>query len=694
MKFIPLRSIFFALIVAAPFIASAQNLPCTTHSMTDAALAASPEAQATREQFLREVAEYKAENRAGGLKVIPLVVHVIHDNGPENISKESILSAIDAVNEELQAQNSNLSTIVSTFQPIIGNPQFELRLAKIDANGNCTDGITRTVSSQTNSADDNVKDLVNWNDGSRRYLQVWLVNSLASGSGGYTYLPGSANAHNNGIILRSAQLQSSLAHEFGHWLNLSHTWGPTNDNAVQSNCSFDDGISDTPNTIGSDGNCNVNQMTCGSLDNVQNHMDYSTCGRMFTIGQAEEMQAASSSSTGGRNSYWTNSNRTATGTNDGFSNSCVPNIDFALNKNSGCEGFTVNFQDNSWGADEDASWVWTWSFPGGDPSSSNLQNPTVTYNTAGTYNVTLTITTAAGTDSYTMQNAIDVTAIGGGLEGPYLEGMEASSFPNNSDPQLKWTIESPGGLTWQRNTTAHYTGTASARINLRSVTAGTENSLISPPLDMTNVASEDATLTFRVAHSNRTSTSHNERLRVYVSRNCGETWTLKYSKSGDNLNTAGGLVSSTFVPTSSQWRLEEVNLSSWAGEEQVLIKFEALSDQESYLYLDDININENATTDTSSGIGINEIGTMAGASVYPNPVNGTSVLELNMLEADHVSISLLNAVGQQLALMSRTLNVGINRISLNDLGTGLKPGFYLLRITSENGQKSLRFVKD
>lgn len=684
------RSLGFALLLLSlTFSVNAQRLTCTTHSMTDAELLSSAEARANREQFLREIAEIDGE-RVGGVKVIPTVVHVIHNYGSENLSKSTILSALESVNEELLAQNGNLSTIVSPFDDIIGNPGFELRLAKIDVNGNCTDGITRTVSNLTYAANEDIKDLVNWNTGSRRYLQVWLVNTMESGSGGYTYLPGTVNAYRNGIILRSAQLQSSLAHEFGHWMNLSHTWGPTNENAEPSNCNWDDGINDTPNTIGSEQECNTNQMTCGSLDNVQNHMDYSTCGRMFTEGQANAMQNASNSSTGGRNSYYTTSNRNATGTNDGFSASCTPTVDFEFSDAEGCEGLEVIFDDNLWGADEDASWQWSWSFPGGTPSTSNEQNPTVVYNNAGTYDVTLTVTTSEGSDSHTTQNAIVVTAVGGGIAGAFFEGMENSNFPNNADPALAWEIETPGGLTWQRNTTASYTDNASARINLRSVTSGNINSLISPPLDMSNVASSDATLSFRVAHSNRNSTSHDERLRVYASRNCGETWTLRYTKSGDALNTAGGFVNSTFVPGTEDWRLEEVSLGTMAGDEHVLIKFEATSDQQSYLYIDDININENAST----GTGIEDNSSIAYAGIYPNPIDGTSRLELRMSEAAHATISLHNALGQLLATTDQKLMVGTNRLPLNAYTNMLDAGVYILQVRSEKGTSTVRFVKN
>src|SRR5690606_24047839 len=57
-----------------------------------------------------------------------------------------------------------------------------------------------------------------------------------------------------------------------------------------------------------------------------------------------------------------------------------------------CEGQTVTYTDQS--AGNPVSWNWT--FPGGIPGNSVQQNPTVTYNPSGTYNVQLIATNANG----------------------------------------------------------------------------------------------------------------------------------------------------------------------------------------------------------------------------------------------------------------------------------------------------------
>lgn len=73
----------------------------------------------------------------------------------------------------------------------------------------------------------------------------------------------------------------------------------------------------------------------------------------------------------------------------------VPKAQFSSSVTSGCAPLTVNFTDNS--TNNPSSWLW--SFPGGNPSSSTVQNPTVIYNNPGSYNVTLIASNAIGSDT-------------------------------------------------------------------------------------------------------------------------------------------------------------------------------------------------------------------------------------------------------------------------------------------------------
>ncbi len=82
-----------------------------------------------------------------------------------------------------------------------------------------------------------------------------------------------------------------------------------------------------------------------------------------------------------------------------------PVADFIADNTNIFEGNNVNFTDLSTGNPTS----WSWNFPGGTPATSTDQNPTVDYNTAGTYDVTLIATNDEGSDTETKLNYITVT---------------------------------------------------------------------------------------------------------------------------------------------------------------------------------------------------------------------------------------------------------------------------------------------
>ena len=76
-----------------------------------------------------------------------------------------------------------------------------------------------------------------------------------------------------------------------------------------------------------------------------------------------------------------------------FSVTGVPISEFSANKISVCSGSSINFSDLS----KLKPTSWSWTFQGGTPSTSTSQNPSVVYNTPGTYQVTLVASNANGT---------------------------------------------------------------------------------------------------------------------------------------------------------------------------------------------------------------------------------------------------------------------------------------------------------
>lgn len=97
--------------------------------------------------------------------------------------------------------------------------------------------------------------------------------------------------------------------------------------------------------------------------------------------------------------------------NQETNNFCITSVppvdaDFTAAQTSLCPGATVNFSDNS----TSSPTTWSWSFPGGTPNTSTQQNPTITYNTPGTYSVTLTAGNGTTNDTQTLNSYITVNA--------------------------------------------------------------------------------------------------------------------------------------------------------------------------------------------------------------------------------------------------------------------------------------------
>lgn len=82
----------------------------------------------------------------------------------------------------------------------------------------------------------------------------------------------------------------------------------------------------------------------------------------------------------------------------------VPSAGFTSGASSGCAPITVQFNDGSTGNPTE----WFWQFPGGMPATSDEQNPTVTYTTAGNYTVSLAVSNSAGNNFVTQTNYVAV----------------------------------------------------------------------------------------------------------------------------------------------------------------------------------------------------------------------------------------------------------------------------------------------
>lgn len=616
--------------------------------------------------------------QAATVYTIPVVFHILHLGGPENISDAQVLDAVNVLNTDFRKLNADTVNIVNEFKALAADANLEFRLATKDEYGNCTNGITRHYDTRTNWDTDMSNYFTTWNP--TKYLNIYVVNNITIGAAGYTYLPGSAPGYMDAIVMRhdyvgsigtgSAYTSRALTHEVGHWFNLQHVWGSTNNPGVACG---NDGVNDTPVTKGYNW-CNLfTSANCNSaiVENVQNYMEYSYCSRMFTIGQAARMNAAVLSSVGGRSNLHSNANLIATGVINPIT-PCAPIAEFIANKKEVCVGANVTFTDLSYNGTISS---WQWTFQGGTNPTASVQNPVMSFSMSGVQPVTLRAINSVGNDTITKRPVIVLAGPGSGTNNN-VQGFESITYPDNY-----WMGNKPKiGTGWVQTTTV---GASSSRCVMidNYFDAPTEAAwLYTPMFDLSTLP--NPALTFDVAYSQNTAGNSNDRLWVYYSLDCAQTWQVFYSKSGAALHTLGAGVYATGgfnAPTSPQWRKEVASLSAISSAPNVLFKFEFKVDSfnpGNNIFIDNINL--------ESASGINEWSAVnTGVSVFPNPAHDKITVVIDGQDHAMGVLEIFDVTGK-VAISKNEIPFGKNdnltQIDIRDL----RPGMYFIKIATAN----------
>ena len=183
---------------------------------------------------------------------IPVVVHVLYRDSPDhesNISKEKILSQIEVLNKDYRRRNTDLDQVNSDFRAVVADTEIEFELAKVDMQGNATEGITRTLDLTGDFPGENNRHFTNrggqdaWP--ADHYLNIWVYDGSDRlgnvGLGGRGQYPG-GDPLTDGVTMPyqffgtiapfankpGLRLGRTATHEIGHWLDLRHSDMPTN----------------------------------------------------------------------------------------------------------------------------------------------------------------------------------------------------------------------------------------------------------------------------------------------------------------------------------------------------------------------------------------------------------------------------------------------------------------------------------
>ena len=326
-----------------------------------------------------------------------------------------------------------------------------------------------------------------------------------------------------------------------------------------------------------------------------------------------------------------------------------------LEQNAVCESDSFLFVDHSFLNHQNASWQW--NFPDGIPSSSSAINPSVYYDSPGTYLAILTITDENG-----IQDTDSLNVVLNYLTSPSIvsENFEGEFLPDGWENQGSWSQNIDYGGFGLSNQCLSYD-------NYNIFGEGTEEDLRFT-LNTINSTS-DLLLSFDVAYAPYGGVN-SDTLEILISADCGQNFTSVYFKGGGELSTAPD-TTILFLPLASQWRKDSISLSNFIGSEKIMVAFRNIGYFGNALYIDNINLNDGV-------VGIKENATkLNDAIIYPNPANAGESFTLSISNESAI-VTLYDLEGKK--ILQKQL-MGDSKISLP---ANLSAGNYMLNITTEN----------
>ncbi len=622
----------------------------------------------------------------GGKKVIPVVFHIIHNNGPEKISIEQCKASLEALNRDFRRQYGTRGGSMGV------DTEIEFSLASLDPSGFTTSGVTYTQSYLTNhniNNDYNLKQLIIWD--TQRYMNIWVVKEIGGGNGGtvlgYAYYPGVV-VDLDGIVIRADCIGSreifpqgvyfgdniynrTLTHEVGHYLNLPHTF--------DGGCASGDYIDDTPlvaePNYGSAKRINScdNDMPTDLPDQVRNYMDYASdhVADMFTDGQKQEMLAALNIF---RSTLISNTNLMLTGTGKYQK----PKASFWVSSQIGCPGSAITLLDYTRG--EPNSWEWT-LFNANFSQTFTTQYPTFSLTQPGKYSVQLIVQNLTDYDTLIINNLIEIQDITQNtFNVPFYEGFEGNSFPPPGWNVINYDRYNPeDSITFSHFKLKGAFGQSARSVRMNNYTYSTYGQvdiLVTPYINLQGLTNPH--LSFNLAYvqlnmQNGYPLILSDTLYVMVNAECSG-WFPLWMKGGADLATDTPWVDPFVAFPNYLWRNELIDLSLFANQ-TIQIYFMNKFNGGNMLYLDDITVsNLSALQNTTSFI----------PNVYPNPFNKELHIQTNQFPTILTCYDLQGKVVYHTSYEQQNLILDTQ---------AWQAGIYILKIQTQNHTYHQKIVK-
>ena len=685
-----------------------------------------PNYEADLNQYNQMIDQYLADKSAGLSTgktavvtiTVPVVVHVVYRVAGENISNAQAASQVQVLNDDFAKLNADAIKVTQpTFSTVASGAQIRFCLAQRDPLGNATTGVVHyTTTTTTFGTNDAVKSASTggadaWDV--TKYVNIWVCN-MGSSLLGYGEFPTGSLSNTWGLVLHYKytgsggtaiapyNLGRTGTHEFGHCFNLFHIWGDDG-----SACSGSDQCSDTPNQGAEHYGC----YTAGSIQTDacspsspgvmwMNYMDYTddACMYMFTAQQVARMEAVVNTAP------WNVLGSSLGCTPVSALDASISSIIAPVNGSSTCSNsVTPKITLNNAGSTSITSATilykmdalatqtlnWTGSLASATSTVLTLNNYTGLTNAAHTFSATVLNpngTPDSNSGNNTLTSTFTVASAPAGAAMPFTERFDAVTFPPTGWLKISTNV-ADASATWTRlaNTTGIPvvpTTTACAKMNNFAGTidiSGQKDALRTPALSLVG-ANSTVRVVFDRSHK-MYSTTDIDSLNIYISTDCGGTWTRLYTKGGTQLSTSAGTLTTAYTPTANaQWVRDSVSLSAYAGQPSVYLKFESRSGWGNNLYLDNINV----SNQTATGLEYLQE-SLPVLDIFPNPNAGIFSINISNVNNDaSVNINVLNAIGQ---VMSSPLNFkgsanGVHSVNLSHLSNGV----YFITIQTDSNK--------
>lgn len=609
--------------------------------------------------------------------IIPVLFHIYWDADIAPVAPTYVTDVIEQTNAFLRAENANLEFVPDEFQAIIGDAEIELQLAKKLPGNECTSGIIYHY----HNFQFGLPGIFDNSIETSNYLNIHVLPLTNS----YAILPASNQFINESydcIGFSTYDINNRievLTHEIGHWFGLYHTFGQIN--SVGGDCG-DDFVEDTPITRGSSA-CNLELIDCtpGVLENVNNFMDYTNCGSMFTAGQVQRMHGVIEDSLLNRNQFHQPENLLYTGV--GETNLCARTTDTWHKSFVNCGSTTVRYSYLVQGQIPD-SVLWEFYTIGPIPEYSSASMPTFSYTQSGLAIVYLWLYFGSESELVIINHQVEVNDIPTSMP-------EISEFPFELDPddglilpnENMNLLGAPLEEGWQICDFAGYQSNQCIYVPARVVDGEEVADLEIGMLNMSNLT--QPTISFKVAAAMVTFGAYHT-LEILFRDECntafvGDVWVSRPLFEIFNNNTSSG-----FIPNSdSQWVDVSVTFPEWTYASHAFITIRLRTIMQAGFsgepfYLDDFRIGNSLITNTLEGKN-KQIDNLL---LYPNPAKNLINWTYNEDNVTHINV--YDISGRLVADFPSNTSSGT--ININDWA----PGFYQLMIQTKNGILTEKFV--